>query len=115
MREDERRERGRERVRTREHHRDRIAERLLMRRHHRRKHADRARDAEASKAALLAAAEDIFARDGFEGARVDDIAHTAGYNKSLIFQYFGDKEGLYRQVVWCTRDDAGAQIGAIVE
>ena len=104
MREGERRER----VRTRERHR-------MAEHDHRRKHAERARDAEASKAALLAAAEDIFARDGFEGARVDEIARVAGYNKSLIFQYFGDKEGLYRQVVWRQRDEASAQIGAIVE
>jgi AcrR family transcriptional regulator len=99
---------GRERVRMRERHR-------TTERDHRRKHAERGRDAEVSKAALLAAAEDLFARDGFEGARVDEIARTAGYNKSLIFQYFGDKEGLYRQVVWRQRDEAGAQIGAIVE
>jgi TetR/AcrR family transcriptional regulator len=108
VREDERR-RGRDRAR--ERLRDRSA-----RAHDRgRQPHGRERDAEASRRALLAAAEDIFARDGFDGARVDDIARTAGYNKSLIFQYFDDKEGLYRQVVWCTRDDAGAQIGAIIE
>jgi AcrR family transcriptional regulator len=98
----------RERVRTRERYR-------TTGRDHRRKHAERGRDAEASKAALLAAAEDIFARDGFEGARVDEIAKAAGYNKSLIFQYFGDKEGLYSQVVWRMREQSGAQIGAIVQ
>jgi TetR/AcrR family transcriptional regulator len=95
-------------VRTRERHR-------TTGRDHRRKHAERARDAEVSKAALLAAAEDLFARDGFEGARVDEIARTAGYNKSLIFQYFGDKEGLYSQIVWRMREQSGAQIGAIVQ
>jgi AcrR family transcriptional regulator len=105
MRDEERRQ---ERVRTRER-------RLVTRHDHRRKHADRARDAEASKAALLAAAEEIFARDGFEGARVDEIARAAGYNKSLIFQYFGDKEGLYSQVVWRLREQSGAQIGAIIQ
>ncbi|HEY7020736.1 MAG TPA: TetR family transcriptional regulator [Ktedonobacterales bacterium] len=104
MRESERRER----VRTRERHR-------VIGRDHRRKHAERARDAEASKAALLAAAEDIFARDGFDGARVDEIARAAGYNKSLIFQYFGDKEGLYNQIVWRMREQSTTQIGAIVE
>jgi AcrR family transcriptional regulator len=104
MRDEERRMRVRTRERLRATERD-----------HRRKHAERGRDAEASKAALLAAAEDIFARDGFEGARVDEIARSAGYNKSLIFQYFGDKEGLYSQVVWRMRDLVGAQIGAIVQ
>ena len=98
----------RERVRTRERYQTAGYD-------HRGKHAKRARDAGASKAALLAAAEDIFARDGFEGARVDEIARTAGYNKSLIFQYFGDKEGLYSQIVWRMREQSGAQIGAIVQ
>jgi AcrR family transcriptional regulator len=101
-------ERWRERVRTRERHR-------TTRHDHRRKDVDRGRDAEVSKAALLAAAEEIFARDGFDGARVDEIARVAGYNKSLIFQYFGDKEGLYSQVVWRMREQSGAQIGAIVQ
>jgi AcrR family transcriptional regulator len=104
-------ERRRERLRTRERPRERKA----LERDHRRKHVDRARDAEASKAALLAAAENIFARDGFDGARVDEIARAAGYNKSLIFQYFGDKEGIYSQIVWRMREQSGAQIGAIVQ
>jgi TetR/AcrR family transcriptional regulator len=57
------------------------------------------RDAEATKRAILSAAEVIFARDGFEGARVEDIAEEAGCNKALIFRYYGDKLGLYRALV----------------
>ena len=45
----------------------------------------RGRDAEAAREAILNAAQEIFARDGFSGARVDDIAHHAGYNKALTF------------------------------
>jgi AcrR family transcriptional regulator len=59
----------------------------------------RVRDAGATRAAILQAAEDFFARDGFAGARVDAIAAASGYNKSLIFQHFGDKLGLYQEVV----------------
>jgi AcrR family transcriptional regulator len=33
----------------------------------------------------------------------------------LIIQYFGDKEGLYSQVVLRMRDQSGAQIGAIIQ
>src|SRR5690349_8463754 len=36
---------------------------------------------------------------GFAGARIDTIATEAGYNKSLIFHYFGDTEGLYRAII----------------
>jgi TetR/AcrR family transcriptional regulator len=56
-------------------------------------------DAEGAREALLNAAEEVFAEHGFDGARVDSIAEKAGYNKSLIFQYFGDKLGLYGAVV----------------
>ena len=53
------------------------------------------RDAEATRARLLAAAVDEFAAHGIAGARVDRIAHAAGANKQLIYAYFGNKEGLF--------------------
>jgi AcrR family transcriptional regulator len=59
----------------------------------------RERDAEVAREAILQAAEQVFAREGFDGARIDAIAAEAGYNKSLLFHYFGDKEGLYLAVV----------------
>jgi TetR/AcrR family transcriptional regulator len=59
----------------------------------------RMHDAEGAREALLNAAEEVFAEHGFDGARVDAIAETAGYNKSLIFQYFEDKLGLYAAVI----------------
>jgi TetR/AcrR family transcriptional regulator len=59
----------------------------------------RAHDAEGTREAILNAAEENFATHGFDGARVDAIAATAGYNKSLIFHYYGDKLGLYTAVL----------------
>ena len=59
----------------------------------------RERDAEVAREAILEAAEEIFAREGFDGARIDIIAAESGYNKSLIFHYFTDKEGLYRAII----------------
>lgn len=59
----------------------------------------RERDAEIAREAILYAAEDVFSCEGFDGARVDSIAAKSGYNKSLIFHYFGGKEDLYREVV----------------
>jgi TetR/AcrR family transcriptional regulator len=58
----------------------------------------RAHNAEGAREAILNAAEVVFAEHGFDGARVDVIAARSGYNKSLIFQYFGDKLGLYTEV-----------------
>jgi len=59
----------------------------------------RGRDAEVARQAILDAAEEAFAENGFDGARIDAIAGASGYNKSLLFQYFGDKLGLYVEVL----------------
>jgi TetR/AcrR family transcriptional regulator len=59
----------------------------------------RGRDAEGTREAILEAGEQVFAEHGFDGARIDAIAEASGYNKSLIFQYFGDKLGLYAAVI----------------
>jgi TetR/AcrR family transcriptional regulator len=53
------------------------------------------RDPAGSRAALIEAAVAEFARRGFEGARVDEIAAAAGVNKQLVYHYYGSKQGLY--------------------
>ena len=59
----------------------------------------RARDADATKARILAAAKSEFARLGLGGARVDEIAEQANANKRMIYHYFGSKEGLFQVVL----------------
>jgi len=59
----------------------------------------RRHNAEGAREAILNAAAEVFAEHGFDGARIDAVAAVAGYNKSLIFQYFGDKLGLYVEVI----------------
>jgi AcrR family transcriptional regulator len=56
------------------------------------------RDAEATKRRILEAATAEFAEHGIAGARVDRIAAAAGANKSLIYAYFGNKDGLFDAV-----------------
>jgi TetR/AcrR family transcriptional regulator len=58
----------------------------------------REHNAKGTRETILNAAEAVFAEHGFDGARLDAIAHASGYNKSLIGQYFGDKLGLYTEV-----------------
>jgi AcrR family transcriptional regulator len=66
----------------------------------------RRRDANATREAILAAAEDHFAKHGFSGARIDKIAEEAGYNRSLVcHQYFASKEDLYHAVIRCLKDE----------
>jgi TetR/AcrR family transcriptional regulator len=48
---------------------------------------------------IVAAAREEFARRGFEGARVDQIARRAGVNKQLLFYYFHSKRGLFSAVL----------------
>lgn len=59
----------------------------------------RERNPEETKRRILAAAEDEFARKGFGGARLREVAQAAGVHHALLHHYFGDKEGLFRAVV----------------
>jgi TetR/AcrR family transcriptional regulator len=52
-----------------------------------------------SQARILEAALKEFAAKGFDGARVDTIARRARINKRMLYHYFGDKEGLFREVL----------------
>jgi len=49
----------------------------------------------ATKERLLAAAGRIFARNGFEAARLEDIAFSAGYTRGAFYANFADKEDLF--------------------
>ena len=57
------------------------------------------RDAERTRAELLAVATEVFAESGYSGARVDDIAERTRTTKRMIYYYFGGKEGLYMAVL----------------
>lgn len=50
-------------------------------------------------ARILTAAQTHFARFGFAGARVEDIAQEAGVNKATLYYQVGDKAALYHAVV----------------
>ena len=52
-----------------------------------------------SREAILAAARELFAADGYEGATVRGIAAAAGVDPALVRHYFGDKEHLFIEVL----------------
>jgi len=54
---------------------------------------------------VLDGARDIFLRDGFEAASVDEIARAAGVSKATLYAYFPDKRLLFMEVakVECRR------------
>jgi TetR/AcrR family transcriptional regulator len=48
---------------------------------------------------ILAAAKEIFLRDGLQGARMQDIADLASINRSMLHYYFRDKEMLSHETM----------------
>ena len=48
---------------------------------------------------ILAAAVEVFAEKGFDGARTDEIAAKSGVNKAMIYYYFKSKDNLYTVIV----------------
>jgi AcrR family transcriptional regulator len=50
---------------------------------------------EATRRKLLDAAEKTFARDGFEAARLEDIASLAGYTRGAFYANFKSKEDIF--------------------
>src|SRR5438270_12449828 len=59
----------------------------------------RAEKAAARRDAILAAALDEFAAQGFAAARLDDVAKRAGVAKGTIYLYFADKETLFQELI----------------
>jgi len=59
----------------------------------------RKRSAKTTRENILRAAKKIFAKDGYDGARVDTISKAAKSYDSLIYYYFGSKEKLFIEVL----------------
>jgi TetR/AcrR family transcriptional regulator len=66
-----------------------------------------------SRDRIFAAATSEFAARGFAGASVDRIAATAHLNKAMIYYHFGNKAGLYRQILRDMFGAVGARLSAI--
>lgn len=48
---------------------------------------------------IIEAAADVFARRGYEGARIEEIAAAAGVSKALIYEHFEGKRELYAHIM----------------
>lgn len=59
----------------------------------------RVRDAAQTKERILDCAMREFTQFGFDGARMDRIVKASGFNISLVYQYFGNKESLFLAVM----------------
>lgn len=72
--------------------------------------------------AFLAAARQVFAEDGYDGATVARIAALVGVTKAAVLHHFGSKETLYLIALGTIADDLGrlvvealAEPGAFLE
>jgi AcrR family transcriptional regulator len=65
------------------------------------RHTPRTQEARstATRAALLAAARDLFAERGFQGAGREDIAERAGMTRGALYHHYASKLDLFRAVV----------------
>lgn len=62
---------------------------------------------------ILVAALQVFAEQGFDGARTREIAERAGANLGLIAYYFDGKEKLWREAVALSFQELQAEIGDV--
>jgi AcrR family transcriptional regulator len=57
------------------------------------------RNAEATRKGILASARRAFARAGYDGVGLREIAQGAGVTAMMVNRYFGSKERLFKEVV----------------
>jgi AcrR family transcriptional regulator len=65
---------------------------------------------EITRARLIQSAEKIFARDGFEAAKLEEIAADAGYTRGAFYANFDSKEDLFFALL---ESEIGSRIGAL--
>ena len=69
---------------------------------------------QATKLRLLKAALRIFTRDGFEAARIDDIAAAAGHTRGAFYAHFSTKEELFLALIEQESSRHGKVVGAML-
>lgn len=59
----------------------------------------KAKDSEATRAALISHGMQLFAKQGFDGTSLEQVARAAKVNKAMVNYHFGSKEGLYEEIL----------------
>lgn len=54
---------------------------------------------EMRRAAIVAAATDVFLEHGFGAATLDDVVRRAGGSRATLYENFGSKEGLFAAII----------------
>ncbi|ROS40506.1 TetR/AcrR family transcriptional regulator [Amycolatopsis thermoflava] len=53
---------------------------------------------QSTRAALVAAARELFAERGYQAVPADEIVRAAGVTRGALYHHYGDKQGLFRAV-----------------
>lgn len=64
---------------------------------------------------LLAEAVRVFTERGYDDARIEDIAHAAGFTKGAVYSNFGGKQELFGAVLSQAADDELAVVSAEID
>jgi AcrR family transcriptional regulator len=73
--------------------------------------APRPRNAEATRAAILNAARERFARESYDDVGMRDVAGDVGVDAALVSRYFGSKEDLFIAVLDSCENGAELMMG----
>jgi AcrR family transcriptional regulator len=60
---------------------------------------DTARTESAKRRQIIEGAREIFMRDGFDGASMNEITRAAGVSKGTVYAYFPSKEALFEALI----------------
>jgi AcrR family transcriptional regulator len=75
----------------------------------RRRRLTQAESREQTRRHLLSAAAEVFAKKGFAGASLEEIAELAGYTTGAVYYHFGNKDKLFLELIetgWSRRNAA---------
>ena len=75
----------------------------------------RMNDTEERKRQILKTATDLFARKGYHGVGIDEIAEACGVVRGTVLRYFGSKQELYKEALYGRGNPSGEYIVAACE
>lgn len=71
--------------------------------------------AEERRAAIMDAAEQVFAEFGYHESKIDAVARIGGVSKALVYQHFPTKRELYQSLLKTSGDELLRRVEAIAE
>ena len=68
-----------------------------------------------TRAALVAAARELFATRGYQAVPTDEIVRTAGVTRGALYHHYADKQELFRAVVEDLERELTAEVAAVLD